>query len=155
MKTLSVDLRERILAAYDQEEGTRDEVARRFRVSLGMVKKLLQQRRRIGEIGPQHHRCGRKPLIVASHQHQLRGLLERKPDLTLAELRTATGLACSLPAIHYTLVKLGLTYKKRRSTPASKTAQTSRGRGGRGGMGKPALTPRGWSSSTNPARKPI
>ena len=39
MKTLSLDLRERILAAYDQEEGTREEVAHRFRVSLGMVKK--------------------------------------------------------------------------------------------------------------------
>ena len=35
MKTLSVDLRERILAAYDAEEGTRDEIALRFRVSLG------------------------------------------------------------------------------------------------------------------------
>jgi transposase-like protein len=36
-KTISLDLRERILAAYDQKEGTREEVARRFRVSLGLV----------------------------------------------------------------------------------------------------------------------
>ena len=40
MRTLSLDLRERILSAYDSHEGTRPEVARRFRVSLGMVKKL-------------------------------------------------------------------------------------------------------------------
>ena len=46
MRTLSLDLRERILTAYDAKEGTREEIAARFRVSLGMVKKLLQQRRK-------------------------------------------------------------------------------------------------------------
>ena len=69
----------------------------------------------------------------------MRALLEKKPDLTLQELRAATGLACSLPAIHYALEKMGLTYKKRRSEPASKTAPTSRGRAGRGGGAKSAL----------------
>ena len=52
MRTLSLDLRERILSAYDKKEGTREEIAARFRVSLGMVKKLLQQRRRTGNIAP-------------------------------------------------------------------------------------------------------
>jgi transposase len=37
-RTLSLDLRERILACYDEGESTREEVAERFRVSLGMVK---------------------------------------------------------------------------------------------------------------------
>ena len=55
MKTLSLDLRERILTAYDQQEATRDAVARRFRVSLGMVKKLLQQRRRAALRTGQRH----------------------------------------------------------------------------------------------------
>ena len=45
MPTTSLDLRQRILAAYDADEGPREEMARRFRVSLGLVKKLLQQRR--------------------------------------------------------------------------------------------------------------
>lgn len=68
MKTISLDLRERILATYDQGEETRETVARRFRVSMGMVKKLLQQRRRIGDLRPQHHRSGSKPRIVTSHR---------------------------------------------------------------------------------------
>jgi transposase len=153
VKTISLDLRERILAAYDADEGTREAVARRFRVSLGMVKKLLQQRRRLGDVRPQHHRSGRKPCIVASHQQQLRALLDKKPDLTLKELRGATGLRCTLPAIHYVLVRLGLTYKKRRSRPASKTGPTSGARGGAGGGSKPAGIRPGWSSSTNRARR--
>jgi len=151
MKTISLDLRERILAAYDADEGTREGVARRFRVSLGMVKK----RRRIGDIRPQHHRSGCKPRIVASHEHQLRTLLAKKPDLTLRELRAATGLACTLPAIHYVLVRLGLTYKKRRSGLVSRIVPTSSGRGGPGGGSRPALIRRGWSSSTNRGQKPI
>lgn len=154
VKTISLDLRERILAAYDDDEGTRAEVARRFRVSLGLVKKLLQQRRRLGDLRPQHHRSGCKPRIVASHQHQLRTLLAKKPDLTLKELRAATGLVCTLPAIHYVLVRLGLTYKKRRSGLANKTGPTSAARGEPGDGSKLALIRRGWSSSTNRARKP-
>jgi transposase len=141
MRTLSLDLRERILTSYDHEEATRNEVADRYRVSLGMVKKLLQQRRRTGEIGPRHHRSGRKPIILEAHHRQMRALLGHKPDLTLKELRAAVALKCSLPAIHYALEKMGLTYKKRRSGPASRTARTSRGRAERGGDGKRASTP--------------
>jgi hypothetical protein len=48
-----------------------------------MVKKLVQQRRRTGEIGARHHRSGRKPMILAAHQRQMRALLGKKPDLTL------------------------------------------------------------------------
>src|SRR2546423_4681090 len=120
MRTLSSDLRERILASYDNHEGTRAEIACRYRVSEGMVKKLLQQRRRTGDIAPRHRFSGRKPLIVAAHQHRLRALLGHKPDLTLKELRASAGLGCTLPAIHYVLKKMGLTYKKRLFAPANK-----------------------------------
>jgi transposase len=140
MRTASIDLRERILASYDNEEGTRAEIAHRFRVSLGLVKKLLQQRRRTGDIAPRHRFAGRKPLIVAAHQSQMRALLAKKSDLTLKELRTATGLKCSLQAINVVLGRLGLTYKKRHSAPASRIVRTLPGRGGFGGGSKPAST---------------
>ena len=140
MRTLSLDLRERILAAYDNDEGTRPEIAHRFRVSLGMVKKLLQQRRRTGDIASRHRFCGRKPLIVATHRSQMRSLLAKKNDLTLKELRQATGLKCSLQAINVVLGKLGLTYKKRHSVPASKIAPTSPGRAAAGASGRRAST---------------
>jgi len=55
---------------------------------------------------------------------QLRALLAQKNDLTLKELRGAAGLKCSLQAINVVLGKMGLTYKKRHSGPASKTAPT-------------------------------
>ena len=154
MKTLSLDLRERIVAAYDAGNDTRESVAARFRVSVGMVKKLLQQRRRIGELRPQHHRAGRKPKILAADRVQLRRELTAKPDLTLAELRERTGLKCTLPAIHYVLVDMDLTFKKRRSAQPSRTARTSSGPGAGGAAAKAGWTRTGWSSSMNRQRKP-
>ena len=146
MATFSLDLRIRILATYDEGQSTREEVARRYRVSLGMVKKLLQQRRATGDLAPRHHRSGRKPRIVGVHQRRLRALLRQQPDLTLAELRQAAALECSLPAIHYVLIKMGLSYKNRRCAPASKTVPTSPARAAAGGGGQAASTRRGWSS---------
>lgn len=137
MRALSLDLRERILTSYDRKAGTRLEIAVRYRVSLGMVKKLLQQRRRTGDIRPQHYRSGRKPKVLAGHQQQMRTLLGRKPDLTLKELRQAVGLNCTLPAIHYALQRLGLTYKKRHSMPVSRVGRTSPGRGASGSASRP------------------
>ncbi len=136
MRTLSVDLRERIVTSYDRQEGTREDIALRYRVSLGMVKKLLQQRRQTGDIAPRHRYSGRKPMILPCHQQRLRILLGQRPDLTLKELRQSLGLPCSLPAIHYALEKMGLTYKKRHSVPANKTSPRWRGRGGDGGGGR-------------------
>ncbi len=124
MKTTSLDLRERILVSYDNQEGTRQQIADRFRVSEGMVKKLLQQRRRTGDIGPRHHHSGRRPIIVGSHRRQLRAMLGQRPDMTLIELRNGLELDCTIQAIHYVLDDMGLTYKKRRFGPASRTDRT-------------------------------
>ena len=145
-ETVSLDLRRRILKVYDQGQSTREEVAARFEVSLGMVKKLIQQRRHTGDIAPRHHRSGRKRKILASHERQLRTLLKNKPDMTLEELHEALELDCTLPAIHYTLERMGLSYKKRHSAPASRTARTSPKPGGSGGGAKGASTRRASSS---------
>ena len=93
MKTISLDLRERIVAAYDGEEGTREEVAKRFRVSVGMVKKLLQQRRKTGELGDRHRYSGRKAKILPEYRERLGALIAAQPDLTLVfDLPVEVGL---------------------------------------------------------------
>ena len=153
-RTISLDLRERILAAYDEGNDTREDIARRFRVSLGMVKKLLQQRRHTGDIAPRHHLAGRKPRIVAAHRREMRARLGQKPDLTLRELREAMALDCSLQAIHVVLAKMGLTYKKRRFAPASKIARMSRRAAASGRRRVPLSIPTSSSSSTRPAPAP-
>ena len=50
MKALSTDLRERILKTWEQGDSTREQIAERFSVSLGRVKKLLPRRMAGAEI---------------------------------------------------------------------------------------------------------
>ena len=115
MATLSIDLRERIVTAYDRGDGTRQQIADRYNVSLGMVKKLLQQRRDTGDIGPRHRYSGAKPKITSQHQKQLKRLVREHPDMTLEEMRDAISICCTPQAIHYALGRIGLSLKKRRS----------------------------------------
>lgn len=149
MATISMDLRQRILKAYDRGDTTREQVARRFEVSVGMVKKLIQQRRHAGDIAPRHHRSGRKPLIVDSHRRELRVLLVKQPDLTLEEIRNHLGLECTIQAIHYVLVDMGLTYKKRRSAPPNNPDRTSPAPAGPGARFKKGSFPPDSSFSTS------
>lgn len=143
MDTISLDLRERILASYDQGEGTREDIAKRYRVSLGFVAKLLSQRRRTKDIAPRHRYSGRKPKLMKSHRRQLRALLTKKPDATLQEMQTALEVDCTLQAIHYLLVDMGLTYKKRRSGPANRPARTLPVHAGPGVGGRKVSSRRG------------
>lgn len=144
-----MDLRKRILKAYDRGDVSREQVAKRFEVSLGMVKKLIQQRRHTGSIAPLHHRSGRKPVILDSHRRGIRVLLAKQPDLTLEEIRARIGLECTVQAIHYVLVDMGLTYKKRRSGPRNNPAPMSPERAASGAGSRRDSIPRGSSSSTN------
>jgi transposase len=124
MKTLSLDLRERIVAAYDAGEGSREEVGRRFRVSLGMVKKLLAQRRRLGQIGALRYRCGRKPKIRDEHRRRLREMLRERPGLTLEQMRRSLSIECTVAAIHHALGTMGLGYKKKRCELLNRPGRT-------------------------------
>lgn len=141
MATLSVDLRQRILNAYDRGDATREQVARRFEVSLGMVKKLLRQRKLLGTIEPLYHRSGRKPIILDTHRRQMRQLLKEQPDLTLEEIRIRTGLTCTVQAIHYVLEDMGLTYKKRHSAPQNNPVRTLPVPAGPGAKSRKASNP--------------
>jgi len=149
MKTLSLDLRERIVSAYDERQGTREEVAKRFRVSLGMVKKLLQQRRKTKDLGPRHRYSGRKAKVLPEYRDKLKKLVAEQADLTLVEIKAKLAMSCTIQAVHYALIALGLTYKKRRSTPPNKTARTSPKRARNGRPAKANSKPAGSSSSTN------
>jgi hypothetical protein len=112
MKTTSLDLRLRILETYDEGKWTQEEVAKRFRVSLGLVKKLLMQRKRTGQIEARHRFSGWKARLLPERGAELRSLLAKEPDLTLAEMKERLKLECSIAAIHWVLGRLGLTYKK-------------------------------------------
>ena len=148
-KPISLDLRERIVGAYDAQEGTREEVAKRFKVSVGLVKKLLAQRNRTGDLRSRYRYCGRKAKLEPKYGAALRKVVAQEPDLTLTEIKQRLGLDCTIGAIHWVLARLDLTYKKRRSMRPNKTGRISRGPAGGGSAAREGSTRPDLSSSTN------
>lgn len=115
MRAYSMDLRERVVEAAERKEGTRAELAARFRVSAGWVKKMLSQWRRLGTLRPQTHRCGRKPRLSEADLARLAELVREDPDATLSQLRERLGVACCLPTIWKALRRMKRSYKKKRA----------------------------------------
>jgi transposase len=124
MKAYSMDLRERVVAACDRGEGTREEIAKRFRVGVAWVYRLLRRRRDTGSFAPKPHSGGQKPAFDPPAAERLRQAVADRPDATLVELREAVGVDCGTSAVHRALEKLGLPRKKSRSGPPSRTTRT-------------------------------
>ena len=124
MQTIPTDTRNRILAKYDAGRHTREEVAEMFDTSLGFVKKLLSQRKRLGHCEPLYSRAGRKPAITPEHRESIRELLKHNPGATLWMMREHIGLAVTTQAVHVVLGKMGIVLKKKHSAPRSRTAPT-------------------------------
>ena len=118
-EALSDDLRKKVLGAYAAGKGTLRELAERFDVSHGWVKKIRkaelvtgsqervpQRRRRRIDTGP------------------LRALVDHKPDIVLHEMQeklAASGVTVSQTHLWRLLKKMDLRLKKSRSTPQNAT----------------------------------
>ena len=121
MKAYSMDLRERVVAACDARDGTREQIAARFTVSVSWIRDLLKRRRETGSIAPKPHGGGRAPAFAGESAQRLRQAVVTAADATLAELAEASGVACVPSAVHGALKRLGITRKKSRSGPPSRT----------------------------------
>jgi transposase len=123
MKAYSMDLRKRVLAAYDSGQYTLQQVAERFAVTVRWIQQLRQRREQEGTIAPHPQNQGRKPAFRGKQLEELHEFVSHHPDATLEEIRGhfAGTITCSLVAIHYTLKRLGWRYKIKRYEPVNKT----------------------------------
>ena len=71
MGPYSMDLRERVAAAIDEGEGSERQIAKRFRVSVSFVTRLLQRRRDAGTLAPKPHGGGPRPVLGFPEQVRL------------------------------------------------------------------------------------
>ena len=113
MGPYSMDLRERVAAVIDEGEGSQRQVAKRFRVSVSFVTRLLQRRRDAGTLAPKPHGGGPRPVLGFPEQVRLAMLIAEHPDATLEQLKERGGFACTLTTIWRTLRRFRLTFKKK------------------------------------------
>ena len=154
----SQDLRDRVIDAVTLEGMSRRGAAVRFGVSLSCAIKWVERFERTGSRSAARM-GGCKRVKLEPHRSLIEALCARKPDSTLQALCDALwaerGVAADTSLMSRFLRRLGLTSKKKRSSRANKTVQTSPATGRGGANARAASIPRGSSSSTRPGPRPI
>jgi transposase len=116
MKAYSVDLRQKIIDAYTQDNIPQRQLAQRFRVALSFVQKLLKQYRETGDIAPKIRTEQTPTKLNAEGLNILREIVQRNNDATLEELRhllaSETGILIGRSTVDRMLARLNLTVKK-------------------------------------------
>jgi len=87
MKAYSIDLRKRVLAAYDSGKYSLNQLAKQFQVTTRWIQKLRQQRKQDGSIAPRPPNKGRKPVFQGRNLEKLERFIEAYPDATLEETK--------------------------------------------------------------------
>jgi len=130
MRAFSIDLRERIVFAYENGEGTLDEIAELFAVSRRSVARLLQQKRESGSLEPRPHGGGCPKALDEAKRKLLRRQVAQRSDATLVELQaylqTQAQTQVHVSTVCRALQHLGLGRKKK---PEGYRAQGSRTEG--------------------------
>lgn len=126
-KALSVDLRERVVAAVASGASCRAAAAR-FGVGVSSAIRWCARLRQTGSVVPGQLGGDRRSARIEAHAAMIRDLVERKPDATLAEIQAelaTAGLQVSVAAVWRFFRRHRITRKKRPRTPPSKTVPTS------------------------------
>lgn len=117
MQAYSLDLRQRVVRAYEQADTSISEIAEQFGVSLGFVKKMLRQWRATGDLSPLPHGGGKPTRLPPPLRQKLRGKVRAQSDITLTELQafllTEEQTSVHIATISRALAKLDLPRKKR------------------------------------------
>lgn len=126
-KALSVDLRERVVAAIAGGMSCRAAAAR-FGVSAASAIRWRARVRVQGDAKPKALGGDRRSGRIEAHAGLILRLLEEPPDITLVELRShlaARGLGVGLATLWRFFARRRITLKKRRRTRPSRIARMS------------------------------
>lgn len=134
MKAYSLDLRERVVAAYEKGANTIAEIAAQFSVGQTFLKKMLRQKRQTGSLERLPQQAGAKKVLETTQRQWLAKQIKEQPDATLVELQMSLlekqKVSVSPATISRELKRLRLPRKKNHSSLVSATMENERGSGG-------------------------
>ena len=117
MNAYSLDLRQRVVGAYEQGEGSISEIAARFGVCPAFVKKMLRQWRSTANLSPMPHGGGKPASLTLRQRQLLKRKVREQSDISLAELQSLLdeqeSVHVHVSTISRALAGLGLPLKKR------------------------------------------
>jgi transposase len=149
MKSYPVEYRRRVIAWTEQ--GLKSgRIAAMLGVTASWVR-WVKRLQRSGQSLEPKSRANKRPSLAQREGERLRARVAEHPGTTLEDLKRDLGLETSITAIWNALQELGLSLKKKRTTPPSKTARTLLSNAPPGKSSKPASTRSGSFSSTKPS----
>lgn len=89
MKAYSLDLRQKIVDTYLEGGISQRQLAKRFKVALSFIEKLLKQYRETGSIAPLVRRQQTPPKLNEQQLNVLKEIVSAKNDATLSEIRSS------------------------------------------------------------------
>ncbi len=90
MKAYSVDLRQKVIDAYNQREGSQRQLAKRFRVSLTFIENLLKRYRTDGTVEPRAHGGGQGAKLSQEQEAVVADLVAENNDAIKARVMRPT-----------------------------------------------------------------
>jgi transposase len=127
-RTLSMDLRERVIAAISAGESCR-RVAARFDIGIATAIRWNALARKTGSVAAQPRGGDRHSHRIEAHAELLLSTVAAQPDITLAELQALLlkerNESVAISTLWRFFNRHGLTYKKSQRTRQSKPAPTS------------------------------
>ena len=156
-KAYSQDLRDRVIAAVEEQGMSRRGAARRFGISVSSAIKWMQRYRRTGARGPVGT-GGHRRSVVAPERDWLLAVIAEDADITLEALSrrfvAARGVRADTSMLSRFFRREGISFKKRRSTPASRIGPMSPAAARNGASIRTASIPAASCSSTRPGPRP-
>ena len=121
VKPISNDKRENIIAAKKRKE-TVEEIKKWLNVSDSTISRIWNKYLKTGSYEPIPY-TGRKSDISPEKDDEIRAKIKETPDITAEKLIEELSLNLTTSGLYRRLARMGLSYKKRRSTLTDKSVK--------------------------------
>ena len=86
----SLDLREKAVSAYENGEGTQEEIAMRFSIGLRTLQEWLTLKEATGSVEAKEYIYrGRRPVIGENGSEFIKKIIQEKPDTLISEIQSS------------------------------------------------------------------
>jgi transposase len=156
---VSDDLRERVVEAVVLGGLSRNQAAARFKVSVASAVRWVKRFKTTGEVSPAPCGGDRRSGRIEAHRDYLLGLIRRRPDVTMLEIRERLIANCgerfAVSVLWRFFDRHEITFKKKRRMPRSNNARTCKVDAGNGSRGSSISIRRNSFSLTRQEPPPI
>jgi transposase len=106
------EARELLVGGYEATHDAKG-IAKAYLMSKWTVYRIAEQKRKTGSVTLRTSQRGRKPVLTAADQENIRQCMDEKADITIEEIREKLSLSASYRTVERVINAMGYTLKKK------------------------------------------